>query len=107
MAKLGIDEDSSESIYKAYSTLLICSSYFRLEDYNEAERYLNIYSQFPFSFVQEHVGFLTTKLHEKRGDIELAISQLQKCFTVSSYKIGIVNSLLELYLSKNDSSSAR
>lgn len=107
MAKLGIDEDGSESIYKAYSTLLICSSYFRLEDYDKAEEYLNIYSQFPFSFVQEHVDFLTTKLHEKRGDIDLAISQLQKCLAVSSYKISIVNSLLDLYLSKNDSISAR
>lgn len=107
LAKLGIDEDSSVSTYKAHCTLLICSSYFRLEEYDQAEKYLKVFSQFPFSFVQEHVDFLTTKLHEKRGDIELAISQLQKCFTVSSYKISIVNSLLDLYLSKNDSTSAR
>ena len=107
LAKLGIAEDSSESTYKAYSTLLICSSYFRLEEYDQAEKYLKVFSQFPFSFVQENVDFLTTKLHEKRGHIELAISQLQKCFTVSSYKISIVNSLLDLYLTKNDSTSAR
>lgn len=107
LAKIGIAEDSSVSTFKAYSTLLICSSYFRLEEYNQAEKYLKVFSQFPFSFVQENVDFLTTKLHEKRGHIELAISQLQKCFTVSSYKISIVNSLLDLYLTKNDSTSAR
>lgn len=107
MAKLGIDEDSSGSTYKVYSTLLICSSYFRLEEYDQAEKYLKIFSQFPFSFVQEHADFLTTKLYEKRGDIDLAIRQLQKCLKVSSSKICIVNALLRLYLSQNDSTSAK
>lgn len=58
MAKLGIDEDSSESIYKAYSTLLICSSYFRLEDYNEAERYLNSIASFHFPLYKNMSTFL-------------------------------------------------
>ncbi|KJB88364.1 hypothetical protein AZ66_07945 [Paenibacillus sp. E194] len=107
LAKLGIAEDSSVSTYKAYSTLLICSSYFRLEEYDQAEKYLKVISQFPFSFVQEHVDFLTTKLLEKRGNVDLAISQLQKCLTLSSHKIGIVNALLRLYLSKNDCTSAK
>ncbi|GAV14402.1 XRE family transcriptional regulator [Paenibacillus sp. NAIST15-1] len=106
IAKRGIDEDSSESTYKAYANLLICSSYFRLEDYDKAEEYLLALSRFPFSFVQEHVDFLTTKLYEKRGNIDLAISQLQRCYKLYPSKICSVNALLRLYLSQNDSTSA-
>ncbi|NOJ72134.1 Spo0E family sporulation regulatory protein-aspartic acid phosphatase [Paenibacillus alvei] len=101
-----ISEDKAGSVYKGYSTLLICSSYYQLDRCDECEKYLEILRKMKYPFVQENVDFMTAKLHEKKGDTELAISLLLQCLNTCSYKMNIVNSLLEMYYFKNDSSSA-
>ncbi|MCE5173149.1 helix-turn-helix domain-containing protein [Paenibacillus profundus] len=106
LCKKAVIEDRTESSFKAYSTLLICSSYFHQKQYELAEKYLKTFSLFSFPFVKENVELMTAKLHEKKGDIELAIAQLQQCLESSSDKINIVNALLTLYLSKRDLQSA-
>lgn len=102
LCKKAVIEDRTESSFKAYSTLLICSSYFHQKKYELAEKYLKTFSLFSFPFVKENVEFMTAKLNEKKGNIELAIAQLQKCLESSSFKINIVNALLDIYLSNYD-----
>ncbi|MCM3292021.1 XRE family transcriptional regulator [Paenibacillus sp. MER 180] len=98
--------DDSDDYYKAYSLLLLCSSYFRLDEYDLSEYYLNRFSKYQFPCVQERVNYMISKLNEKRGNIELAINQLQQCLAEANYKINIVNSLLSIYFSSNDKHSA-
>lgn len=100
-----VTEDETESSFKAYSILMICSSYFHQEQYELAERYLKVFSLFDFPFVKENVDFLTAKLNERKGQTELAIMQLQQCLNTSFYKMNIVNSLLNIYFSKHDHDS--
>lgn len=107
LCKRAIIEDESESSFKAYSTLLICFSYFHQEQYELAEKYLKTFSLFNFPFVKENVDFMIARLNERKGNIELAIEQLKKCLQISSYKINIVNALLTLYLSNHDVSAAK
>ncbi|MDG0873144.1 helix-turn-helix transcriptional regulator [Paenibacillus thiaminolyticus] len=107
LCKRAIIEDESESSFKAYSTLMICSSYFHQGQYELAERYLKTFSLFNFPFVKENVDFMTARLNERKGNTELAIEQLQHCLQISSYKINIVNALLTLHLSNNDLSAAK
>ncbi|CAH8705695.1 helix-turn-helix domain-containing protein [Paenibacillus melissococcoides] len=49
LCKRAIIEDESESSFKAYSTLLICSSYFHQEKFELSEKYLKTFS-FQLSF---------------------------------------------------------
>ena len=102
LCKRAVIEDEDESSFKAYSTLLICSSYFHQKQYELAEKYLKTFSLFNFPFVKENVDFMTAKLNERKGKIELAIEQLKQCLDSSTHKINIVNSLLTYYLSNND-----
>ncbi|CAH8720848.1 helix-turn-helix domain-containing protein [Paenibacillus thiaminolyticus] len=102
LCKRAIIEDESESSFKAYSTLLICSSYFHQEKFELAEKYLKTFSLFNFPFVKENVDFMTAKLNQRKGKTDLAITQLQECLKTSFYKINIVNTLIELYLSSDD-----
>ncbi|MFW5438814.1 Spo0E family sporulation regulatory protein-aspartic acid phosphatase [Paenibacillus apiarius] len=97
-----LKEDNTDSSLKAYSTLAICSSYFHQKQYDLAEKYLKAFSLFNFPFVKENVDFMTAKLNERKGKIELAIEQLKQCLDSSTHKINIVNSLLTYYLSNND-----
>ncbi|EPY14426.1 helix-turn-helix domain-containing protein [Paenibacillus alvei] len=106
LCKKAIIEEDADSSFSAYSTLLICNSYYRLEQYEMAEKYLKIFSLFSFSFVKENVDFMTAKLNENKGNIELAKSQLQNCLDYSTYKLNIVNSLLEIYCNNNDLNAA-
>lgn len=97
-----VTEDETESSFKAYSILMICSSYFHQEQYELAEKYLKAFSLFNFPFVKENIDFMTAKLNQRRGKTELAVAQLQQCLQISSYKINIVNSLLTIYFSERD-----
>ncbi|MFD3271044.1 helix-turn-helix domain-containing protein [Paenibacillus dendritiformis] len=97
-----VTEDETESSFKAYSILMICSSYFHQEQYELAEKYLKAFSLFKFPFVKENVDFMTAKLNQRRGNTELAIAQLQQCLQIYSHKINIVNSLLTVYFSESD-----
>lgn len=101
-----IIEDKDRSVYRGYSTLLICSSYYQLDQCEECEKYLKIFSKMEYPFVKENVDFMIAKLHERKGNTEIAISLLLQCLNTCSYKMNIVNSLLEVYYFKNDSSSA-
>ncbi|WCR25815.1 helix-turn-helix domain-containing protein [Paenibacillus thiaminolyticus] len=107
LCKQAIIEDESESSFKAYSTLLICSSYFELQQYELAEKYLKTFSLFNFPFVKENVDFIAARLNERKGNIEFAVTQLQQCLERSSHKVNIVNVLLTIYLSNNDLDSAK
>ncbi|WII37633.1 helix-turn-helix domain-containing protein [Paenibacillus thiaminolyticus] len=102
LSKRIVIEDETESSFKAYSTLLICSSYFYQEKYELAEKYLRSFSLFKFPFVKENVDFMKAKLNQRRGNNKLAIAQLQQCLQISSYKINIVNLLLTVYFSESD-----
>lgn len=104
--KKSIIEDKDRSVYRGYSTLLICSSYYQLDQCEECEKYLKIFSKMEYPFVKENVDFMIAKLHERKGNTEIAISLLLQCLNTCSYKMNIVNSLLEVYYFKNDSSSA-
>ncbi|MGG4397351.1 helix-turn-helix domain-containing protein [Paenibacillus thiaminolyticus] len=105
LSKRIVIEDETESSFKAYSILMICSSYFHQEQYELAEKYLKAFSLFDFPFVKENVDFMTAKLNERKGQTDLAIMQLQQCLNTSFYKMNIVNSLLTIYFSKHDHDS--
>ncbi|MCM3292018.1 helix-turn-helix domain-containing protein [Paenibacillus sp. MER 180] len=102
LSKKAVIEDDIESSFKAYSTLAICTSYYELEQFDMAEKYLKTFSLFSFPFVQEYVDFMSAKLQEKKGSIELAIEQLKYCLETSSFKMNIVNSLFNLFLINHD-----
>lgn len=106
-SKLLLDSDGKDSTYKAYSILLISSSYFKKSNYELAEQYLARISLTRFPFLKDHVAFMKAKLYEKRGDVESAIFQLQLCLKSSVYKLNIVNSLLHIYLQKRDMDAAQ
>ncbi|WP_138985663.1 aspartyl-phosphate phosphatase Spo0E family protein [Paenibacillus dendritiformis] len=102
LCKRLVFEDQTESSFKAYSILMICTSYFHQEQYEFAEKYLKAFSLFKFPFVKENVDFMKAKLNQRRGKTELAIAQLQQCLQIYSHKINIVNSLLTVYFSESD-----
>ncbi|WGU93333.1 helix-turn-helix domain-containing protein [Paenibacillus dendritiformis] len=102
LCKRLVFEDQTESSFKAYSILMICTSYFHQEQYELAEKYLKAFSLFKFPFVKENVDFMKAKLNHRRGKTELAIAQLQQCLQIYSHKINIVNSLLTVYFSESD-----
>ncbi|NOJ72135.1 Spo0E family sporulation regulatory protein-aspartic acid phosphatase [Paenibacillus alvei] len=106
-SKLLLDSDGKDSTYKAYSILLISSSYFKKSNYELAEQYLARIRLTRFPFLKDHVAFMKAKLYEKRGDVESAIFQLQLCLKSSVYKLNIVNSLLHIYLQKRDMDAAQ
>lgn len=106
LCKNALIQEDAESTFSAYSTLAICSSYYELEQYDMAEKYLRTFSLFSFAFVQENVDYWTAKLNEKKGNFELAIAQYQQCLNIPSYKLNVVNSLLRLYRVNKDMDSA-
>ncbi|WP_268625974.1 helix-turn-helix domain-containing protein [Paenibacillus alvei] len=106
LCKNAVIQEDVESSFSAYSTLAICSSYFELEQYDMAEKYLRTFSLFSFPFVQKNVDYMTARLNEKKGNIRLAIQQFKDCLELPSYRLNAVNSLLEIYRLQNDMDSA-
>ncbi|UHA72134.1 helix-turn-helix domain-containing protein [Paenibacillus sp. 481] len=97
-----IIEDEVDSNFKAYSTLAICSSYYYQEKYDLAEVYLGILSSFDSSIVDENILLMTGLLNSKKGEVDLAIKQLQQSFQTAAIKINVVTELFDLYLFKNN-----
>lgn len=107
LGKLLLACDKTESTYKAYSILLISTSYYYKSHFELAEQYLNRIHLTRFPFLRDHVSFMKAKLHEQRGETESAIYHLQQCMESSTYKLNIVNSLLHIYLQQRDIDAAQ
>lgn len=107
LGKLLLACDKTESTYKAYSILLISTSYYYKSHFEMAEQYLNRIHLTRFPFLRDHVSFMKAKLHEQRGETESAIYHLQLCMESSTYKLNIVNSLLHIYLQQRDIDAAQ
>lgn len=102
-----IAEDRSESRIKADATLAICNAYYYLEDFRLAEHYLELFGRYPYPHVAETVKVMTGAINGKKGNLDLAIAQLNACLTDSSDNttIHIVTELFEIYLKKGDLSA--
>ncbi|SYX82149.1 XRE family transcriptional regulator [Paenibacillus alvei] len=70
LGKLLLACDKTESTYKAYSILLISTSYYYKSHFELAEQYLNRIHLTRFPFLRDHVSFMKSKLHEQRGETE-------------------------------------
>ncbi|WP_210429448.1 helix-turn-helix domain-containing protein [Paenibacillus dendritiformis] len=88
----------------ANATHNVCNAYYHLGNYDDCNTYLEKYSHFPYPFVKENVELMTAFLNGKKGNIEFAITQFNKCLnTLSSYNmIHAITELMELYLHRND-----
>lgn len=96
-------EDQTESTFKAYSTLTIFWFYYYLEDFEQADKFLKIFSLFNFEFIKEHETFMSATLNTEKGHIDLAISQYEQCLDFPSLnKLNCINGLIRLYLIKED-----
>ncbi|WP_374019828.1 helix-turn-helix transcriptional regulator [Paenibacillus thiaminolyticus] len=97
--------DKTDSALKAYTTDFISFCYYFIGQYDMAEKYIQMLSKFNFPFIQEKVDFMTAKLNGKKGNIDLAVQQLEKCLENHSYKVTVMDDLLELYLKQRNLSS--
>lgn len=48
------------------------------------------------------MDFMTAKLNGKKGNVDLAVQQLEKCLQNHSYKVTIMDDLLKLYLKQKN-----
>ncbi|MCE5171652.1 helix-turn-helix domain-containing protein [Paenibacillus profundus] len=102
-----IDEDPTKSILSAEAHGIICDSYYFLGKYDMCEEYMIRYSEFPFPFIKDNVKVTTAVLYAKKGNVDLAIEQLQECLKSCGQNslLHIINQLMLLYL-QNDNLSA-
>ncbi|WP_019421123.1 helix-turn-helix domain-containing protein [Paenibacillus sp. OSY-SE] len=102
-----IAEDATKSILSAEAHGIICDSYYFLGKYNLCEEYMKIYSEFTFPFIKDNVKVTTAVLHAKKGNVDLAIEQLQECLKSCGQNslLHIINQLMLLYL-QNENLSA-
>ncbi|MFW5435502.1 helix-turn-helix domain-containing protein [Paenibacillus apiarius] len=94
--------DTTDSVTKAHALSFISFSYYFLDNYDMAEHYLRQYCTFQFPFVQENADFMTAKLNGKKGNVELAIHQMEQCLEKSAHKVNIIYDLFDLYLQQNN-----
>ncbi|MDK8182040.1 helix-turn-helix domain-containing protein [Paenibacillus sp. UMB4589-SE434] len=103
LCKEVITLDYSEGTLKAYAVQLTAFSYFFLDRYDLAEKYVNILKHFSsIPSIEEQVSFLTAKLDGKKGDIDLAIIQLENRLDTAPHKVAVMFDLMELYLKQKD-----
>lgn len=97
----------SQCVANAYFGL--CSSFYYMGDYKASQFYLDEYSKYPFPDVADNVHFTSACIEGKRGNIENSICKLRSYLQkTSEYNIVFaVVELLELYIQKNDSHSAK
>ncbi|WP_409177071.1 hypothetical protein [Brevibacillus fortis] len=84
--------------------MAICNSHFYSGDYELAEKYLELFSHYSYPHVTETVKVMEGAINGKKGNLNLAITQLQACLSGATDNniIHIVNELFELYLKSND-----
>lgn len=97
-----ISLDKTDSALKAYATDFISFCYYFIGQFDMAEKYIQMLSKFKFPFIKEKMDFMTAKLNGKKGNVDLAVQQLEKCLQNHSYKVTIMDDLLELYLKQKN-----
>lgn len=97
-----IQLDQTESVTKAYMIEYIAICYFYLGKFDLAEMNMELLEKFKFSFIKEKVEYMTAKLNVKKGNIDLAVVQLKQCIKNYTYKVSIMNELMEIYLERQD-----
>ncbi|MGG4459738.1 helix-turn-helix transcriptional regulator [Brevibacillus porteri] len=104
LCKHVLKEDGTDSRIKADSTLAICNSHYYSGDYGLSEKYLELFSHYSYPHVTETVKVMEGAINGKKGNLNLAITQLQACLSEATGNniIHIVNELFELYLKSND-----
>ncbi|MFF2532449.1 helix-turn-helix domain-containing protein [Brevibacillus sp. NPDC058079] len=100
-----IAADETQSRTKADSVGALCNAYFYLQRYDDVEKYLEIYREFPFPHIHDNATIMEAVLDGTKGHIEAAIIQLEACVKSETPTIHVINRLFELYLKKNDSQS--
>ncbi|UHA72149.1 helix-turn-helix domain-containing protein [Paenibacillus sp. 481] len=99
-----IEENYSDGIVRAYSTGIICTAYYHLEEYDLSKKYLLEYSGFSYDFVKDNVTLMTAVLEACLGDREIAIKQLRQFLPTCGDNVLLhtVNQLAILLLDNND-----
>lgn len=100
--KVMISLDTTEGELKAYAINSLAFCYYFLNQYDLAEQYLRTSKAFNFPFVKEHSSYLTALLDGKKGNIDLAIIQLESCLETYHIKVSIMYDLLDLYIQQRD-----
>lgn len=102
-----LEEDPSDSLFKVNSTGILRDSHYYLGNYDLSEKYSVQYSKFNHPHVKENVLLLEAALHAKKGDVLLAISQLQLALNTcgENSQLHVINQLLTLYLDQGNLSA--
>lgn len=104
-----VAEDIPVSLFKAESVGIINDSYYYLGDYNLSEKFLKQYMTFPYPHIKENAKLRTAVLLAKKGNRELALSQLHECLQRcnSNTLLHVINQLLMIYLQSEDLSLSK
>ncbi|MDG0872801.1 helix-turn-helix domain-containing protein [Paenibacillus thiaminolyticus] len=99
-----VAKDIPVSLFKAESVGIINDSYYYLGDYNLSEKFLKQYITFPYPHIKENAKLMTAVLLAKKGNRELALSQLHECLLScnSNTLLHVINQLLVIYLESQD-----
>nr|WP_275444863.1 helix-turn-helix domain-containing protein [Paenibacillus sp. ACRRX] len=101
-----ISLDTNESVHKAYAIDFTAFCHYALGRYDLAEKFNNVLKTFNIPVIQEKVDFMTAKLDGRKGDIDLAIIQLENCLDKYPHKVAVMYDLLDLYIMQKDVSAA-
>lgn len=102
-----LEEDPTDSLFKVNSTGILRDSHYYLENYDLSDKYSIQYSNFNQPHVKENVLLMEAALHAKKGDVCLALSQLQSALKScgESSRLHVINQLLTLYLDQGNLSA--
>ncbi|BFH70087.1 MAG: helix-turn-helix transcriptional regulator [Paenibacillus dendritiformis] len=99
-----VTEDIPVSLIKAESIAVVHNSYYYIGEYILSESYLKQYITFPYPHIQDNAKLMMAVLNVKKGDKELALSQLEECLQSCGENalLHVINQLMILYLEMND-----
>ncbi|TPG73165.1 XRE family transcriptional regulator [Brevibacillus laterosporus] len=103
LCKYVLEEDNSNSEIQIESMVAIYNSYYYLDDLDNFEYYLKMYTSHPLAD-KSRSKFAFAALNAKKGETDLAITQLQECLTYTAKETAlyVTNMLFELLIKKSD-----
>ncbi|WP_051217357.1 helix-turn-helix domain-containing protein [Paenibacillus assamensis] len=97
-----IENDLTDSEFRANAIYNACNSYFYLNDMNKGIYYFQEYKKFSFPFVLDNIRYMNGRISALCGDVNLGITQLEEYLGgASEYNlVYTIVLLMELYLNE-------
>ncbi|MBO8162819.1 MAG: helix-turn-helix transcriptional regulator [Brevibacillus sp.] len=100
----GLKLETTETELKARAYLAMINAYYFLEEYDAAEKHLEVFEHFPFVFVRDAAKITRACVKAKKRQFNEAITILQACMQEvgEELKIHAANELLDIYFQLED-----